>query len=297
MKSNKNNDSFFSNIWVLRIASLILAIFLFVYVNGSKDGFLRQNTRTGQNSSLMSNRTVAMKVPLQLKTNNQKYVITGYPQYVRVRVSGPSALTTTTSNTQNFRVYADLTGLDIGHHSVKLKQSGLNSELRYSIDPATINVNIQPRAMVTKAVQVRLSSRNVNGNYRVGTPRLSMTHVQISGARDEVHKVDRVVAYVNVPKNANSDLHRQVTLQALDKNGHILNVIISPNYISVTVPISAGPSTSSSSSSSSNNDNSGSESSSSSSRSNRNSSNANVESSSNSSSNVSSASSSSSNQQ
>lgn len=296
MKSNKNNDSFFSNIWVLRIASLVLAIFLFVYVDGSKDGFLRQNTRTGQNSSLMSNRSVTIKVPLQLKTNNQKYVITGYPQYVRVRVSGPSALTTTTSNTQNFRVYADLTGLDIGHHSVKLKQSGLNSELRYSIDPATINVNIQPRAMATKAVQVRLSSRSVNGNYRVGTPRLSMTHVQISGARDEVRKVDRVVAYVNVPKNANSDLHRQVTLQALDKNGHILNVIISPNYISVTVPISAGASTSSSSSSSSN-DNSDSESSSSSSRSNRNSSNTNAESSSNSSSNVSSASSSSSNQQ
>lgn len=293
MKSNKNNDSFFSNIWVLRIASLVLAIFLFVYVNGSKDGFLRQNTRSGQSSSLMSNRSVTIKVPLQLKTNNQKYVISGYPQYVRVRVSGPSALATTTSNIQNFRVYADLTGLDIGHHTVKLKQSGLNSELRYSIDPASINVNIQPRAMATKAVQVRLSSRNVNGNYRVGTPRLSMTHVQISGARDEVRKVDRVVAYVNVPKNANSDLHRQVTLQALDKNGHILNVIISPNYISVTVPISAGTSSSSSSSSS----DSDSDSSSTSSRSNRSSSNEETESSSsNSSSNTSSATSSSSNQ-
>lgn len=293
MKSNRNNDSFFSNIWVLRIASLILAIFLFVYVNGSKEGFLRQNTRNGQNSALMSNKSVTIKVPLQLKTNNQKYVISGYPQYVRVKVSGPSALATTTSNTQNFKVYADLTGLDIGHHTVKLKQSGLNSELRYSIDPATINVNIQPRAMATKAVQVRLSSRNVNGNYHVGTPRLSMTHVQISGARDEVRKVARVVAYVNVPKNANSDLHRQVTLQALDKNGHILNVIISPNYVSVTVPISAGSNSSSNSSSSNSDDNS----SSSSSKNNRNDSNANTESSNDSSSsNVSSASSSSSNQ-
>lgn len=292
MKSNKNNDSFFSNLWVLRIASLVLAIFLFVYVNGSKEDFLRQNTRNGQNSALMSNKSVSIKAPLQLKTNNQKYVISGYPQYVRVKVSGPSALATTTSNTQNFKIYADLTGLDIGHHTVKLKQSGLNSELRYTIEPATINVNIQPRAMATKPVQVRLSSRNVNGNYRVGTPRLSMTHVQISGARDEVRKVARVVAYVNVPKNANSDLHRQVTLQALDKNGHILNVIISPNYVSVTVPISAGTSSSSSSSSSSSDD----ESSSSSSRSNRNSSSESSESSSSSSSNTSSAASSSSNQ-
>ncbi|WP_283584194.1 CdaR family protein [Limosilactobacillus difficilis] len=286
MKSNKNNDGFFSNIWFLRIASLVLAIFLFVYVNGSKDGFLRQNTRSGQNSALMSNKSVTIKVPLQLKTNNQKYVITGYPQYVRVKVSGPSALATTTSNTQNFKVYADLTGLDIGRHTVTLKQSGLNSELRYTIMPSSINVNIQPRAMATKPVQVRLSSRNVNGNYHVGTPRLSMTHVQISGARDEVRKVNRVVAYVNVPKNATADLHRQVTLQALDKNGHILNVIISPNYVSVVVPISSS-STSSSSSSSSGSD----ESSSSSSHNNRNSDNdnSNQQSSSSSSSNASSA--------
>ncbi len=248
MKSNRNNDSFFSNIWVLRISSLLLAIFLFVYVNGSKDGFLRQNTRTGNNSALMSNRSATIKMPLQLKVNNQRYVITGYPQYVRVKVSGPSALVTTTSNTQNFRVYADLSNLGVGHHTVKLRTSGLNSELRTELSPETIKVNIQPRATTTVPVDVRLSSRSVGDGYEVGTPRSSMTNVQVSGARDEVRRVARVVAVVNVPKNATSDLHRQVTLQALDKHGRILNVIISPNTVSVTVPISSNGETDSSSS-------------------------------------------------
>lgn len=248
MKSNRNNDSFFSNIWVLRISSLLLAIFLFVYVNGSKDGFLRQNTRTGNNSALMSNRSATIKMPLQLKVNHQRYVITGYPQYVRVKVSGPSALVTTTSNTQNFRVYADLSNLGVGHHTVKLRTSGLNSELRTELSPETIKVNIQPRATTTVPVDVRLSSRSVGDGYKVGTPRSSMTNVQVSGARDEVRRVARVVAVVNVPKNATSDLHRQVTLQALDKHGRILNVIISPNTVSVTVPISANGETDSSSS-------------------------------------------------
>lgn len=249
MKSNRNNDSFFSNIWVLRISSLILAIFLFVYVNGSKDGFLRQNTRSGNNSALMSNRTATIKMPLQLKVNSQRYVITGYPQYVRVKVTGPSALVTTTSNTQNFKVYADLSNLGVGHHTVKLRTSGLNSELRATLTPATIKVNIQPRATRTLPVEVRLSSKTVNGNYDVGDPKSSMSNVQISGARDEVRKVARVVAVVNVPKNATSDLHRQVTLQALDKHGRILNVIISPNSVSVTVPISSNGENSSSESS------------------------------------------------
>lgn len=239
MKSNRNNDSFFSNIWVLRISSLILALFLFVYVNGSKDGFLRQNTRTGNNSALMSNRSATIKMPLQLKVNSQRYVITGYPQYVRVKVSGPSALVTTTVNTQNFKVYADLSNLGVGHHTIKLRTSGLNSELRTALTPEKIQVNIQPRATTTVPVEVRLSSKSVNGGYEVGTPKSSMTNVQVSGARDEVRRVAKVVAEVNVPKDATSDLHRQVTLQALDKHGHILNVIISPNSVSVTVPISS----------------------------------------------------------
>ena len=239
MKSNRNNDSFFSNIWVLRISSLILALFLFVYVNGSKDGFLRQNTRTGNNSALMSNRSATIKMPLQLKVNSQRYVITGYPQYVRVKVSGPSALVTTTVNTQNFKVYADLSNLGVGHHTIKLRTSGLNSELRTALTPEKIKVNIQPLATTTVPVEVRLSSKSVNGGYEVGTPKSSMTNVQVSGARDEVRRVAKVVAEVNVPKDATSDLHRQVTLQALDKHGHILNVIISPNSVSVTVPISS----------------------------------------------------------
>lgn len=239
MKSNRNNDSFFSNIWVLRISSLILALFLFVYVNGSKNGFLRQNTRTGNNSALMSNRSATIKMPLQLKVNSQRYVITGYPQYVRVKVTGPSALVTTTANTQNFKVYADLSKLGIGHHTVKLKTSGLNSELRTALTPETIKVNIQPRATTTFPVEVRLSSKDVGDSYEVGTPKSSMSNVQVSGARDEVRRVAKVVAVVNIPKNSTSDLHRQVTLQALDKHGRILNVIISPNSVSVTVPISS----------------------------------------------------------
>ena len=97
---NRNNDGIFSRRWVLRLLSLILAIFLFIYVNGSKNGFLRQNTRdSNENSALMSNRTASIRMPLNITVDNDRYVVTGYPQYVKVKVSGPSALVTTTSNT------------------------------------------------------------------------------------------------------------------------------------------------------------------------------------------------------
>ncbi|MGM9891452.1 CdaR family protein [Limosilactobacillus sp.] len=246
---HKNNgDGIFSRKWVLRLLSLILAIFLFVYVNGSKNGFLRQNTRdSNQATALMSNKTAKIRMPLNITVDNDRYVVTGYPQYVNVKVSGPSALVTTTSNTQNFRVYANLNSLGPGKHRVPIKTTGLNSDLHAVIAPRYINVNIQPRKTITMRVSVRLSNHDLDNGYSVGRPRLDTEFVQVTGARDEVNKVSRIVAFVAVPNNAKGNLQRLVTLQAVDKNGQTLNVVIMPKTTNVTIPISRGDNDSSSS--------------------------------------------------
>lgn len=242
------NKGFFSHKWVMRLASLVLAILLFAYVNGSKNGFLRQNTRNNnENSALMSNKSVTLKMPLDITVDNAKYVVSGYPQYVKVRLSGPSALVTTTSNTQNFKVYADLSNLSSGKHRVPIKTSGLNSELRATVEPKNIAFQIQPRRTVNVKVSVRLNDRNLADNYQTGHPHADVDSVQVTGAQNEVRRVNRVVAYVVVPRDAKDNLQRQVTLQALDRNGQTLNVVIWPATTTVTVPISSKTSDSSSS--------------------------------------------------
>lgn len=244
---DKNSDGFFSRKWVLRVVALVLAIFLFIYVNGSKDGFLRQNTRdSSRNSALMSNKTANIQMPLNITIDNEKYVVTGYPQNVKVQVSGPSALVTTTSNTQNFRVYADLNSLGPGKHRVPIKTSGLNSELHAVTTPRYINVNIQPRKTINMRVSVRLSTHDLDNGYTIGRPRLDTDIVQVTGSKEEVNRVSRVVAFVAIPNDAKGDLTRQVTLQAVDKNGQTLNVVILPKTTNVTIPIGRGSSDSSS---------------------------------------------------
>lgn len=251
---DKNNDGFFARKWVLRLVALILAIFLFVYVNGSKNGFLRQNTRdSNRTSALMSNKSATIETPLNITVDNAKYVVTGYPQTVKVRVTGPSALVTTTNNTQNFRAYLDLSKLAPGRHRVRVKTSGLNSELRATTKPEYIKVNIQPRRTINMRVSVRLNSHTLDNGYIIGRPRLDTDVVQVTGSREEVNKVSRVVAFVAIPNDAKDDLQRQVTLQALDKNGQILNVVITPKTTNVTIPISNKSSSSSSSSDTSSN--------------------------------------------
>lgn len=248
----KDTKGFFRRKWFLRIISLILALFLFMYVNGSKSGFLRQNTRNNnQSSALMSNKSVTLRMPLDVIIDNNKYIVSGYPQYVKVKVTGPSALVTTTSNTQNFKVYADLSDLTPGKHRVKLKTSGLNSELTSKIEPQYINVNIQQRKTITMKVTIRLSTRDLDDGYKLGHPHSDIQTVQVTGSRDEVNKVNRIVAFVAIPHDAKDNIARQVTLQAIDRNGQTLNVVISPTTTNVSIPISAGSQSSSSNDSSS----------------------------------------------
>ena len=248
----KDTKGFFRRKWFLRIISLILALFLFMYVNGSKSGFLRQNTRNNnQSSALMSNKSVNLRMPLDVTIDNNKYIVSGYPQYVKVKVTGPSALVTTTSNTQNFKVYADLYDLTPGKHRVKLKTSWLNSELTSKIEPQYINVNIQPRKTITMKVTIRLSTRDLDNGYKLGRPHSDIQTVQVTGSRDEVNKVNRIVAFVAIPHDAKDNIARQVTLQAIDRNGQTLNVVISPTTTNVSIPISAGSQSSSSNDSSS----------------------------------------------
>ena len=249
---NRNNDGIFSRRWVLRLLSLILAIFLFIYVNGSKNGFLRQNTRdSNENSALMSDRTASIRMPLNITVDNDRYVVTGYPQYVKVKVSGPSALVTTTSNTQNFRVYADLNDLAPGEHRVAVKTSGLNSDLHAVTEPRYIKVNIQPRKTINMRVDVRLSNHDLENGYTVGRPRIDTDVVQVTGSREEVNRVSRVIAFVAVPNDVKGTFQRQVTLQAVDKNGQTLNVVIMPKVTGVTIPVSQGNDSASSSDSTS----------------------------------------------
>lgn len=247
----KNNGGFFNNKWVLRLISLALALFLFLYVNNSSNGFLRQNTRNhNQNSALMSDKTATIKMPLDI-TSNDNYVVTGYPKNVKVEVTGPSALVTTTVNTQNFKAYIDLTKVSVGKHRVPIKTAGLNSELTAKVSPKYVTVNVQPRRTITMKVSVRLSTHDLKNGYTVGDPRTDIGTVQITGSRSQVNRVARVVAFVAMPEKATSDIHRQVTLQALDKNGQTLNVVIEPATTNVTIPISGSADNSGSSSASS----------------------------------------------
>ncbi|KRM88349.1 CdaR family protein [Lacticaseibacillus thailandensis] len=229
-------NKFWESKWVYRLLSLVLALGIFFYVNTKQVNNTRQSGTA--NSSLLATRSATVKVPLQLNADTTKYFITGYPQNVKVRVSGSSALVTAVKNTQNFRVVANLSQLGVGKHRVKLTEEGLNRTLNYKISPATITVNIQKRVNRTMPIEVKYNVDALADGYEVGTPKLSTNSVRVSGSREEIKRINKVVATVALSHNTRKDVTQTVSVQAVDSNGDTLNVIVLPETVKVMLPVS-----------------------------------------------------------
>ena len=235
---------FMDSAWSMRLLALICALVLFAYVNSLKTS---HNTSILTNSSskttLTSNRKVTISAPLELNVNSTKYFVTGYPENIKVTIEGPAALVTTTANTQNFKVYANLSDLSVGRHSVKVQVDGLNKELSYALSQKYIHINIQPRRTATYKVRADFNKQNVASGYEVGTARLGTSSVKVTGAVSEVSKVAKVVAVVNTEKNLQKSVNQQAMIEALDANGQTLNVVLTPSTTSVYIPITQASTT------------------------------------------------------
>lgn len=249
MPKNDDHRNPFNSRLFYRIAALALAILLFIYVNGEKLSSTHQTERNSETASLTSTKKKTLTMPLDLTVDSNRYIVSGYPKTIRVTVSGPAALVTATANTQNFKVYADLSNLGPGKHTVTPKQTGMNKDLTYHFNPQKITVQIQTRKTVTMPVKVKANTTQLADGYKAGKATSSTDDVQITGAIAEVNKVDHVVASINLTKDDKKDVSKSVTLQAVDKNGNTVNVVVTPQTATVSVPITKQQTNSSSSTS------------------------------------------------
>ncbi|WP_334342258.1 CdaR family protein [Companilactobacillus sp. HBUAS56275] len=229
MKKIINSNYFYAFI------SLCCALWLFFFVSTPGVGSTRDSNQS--NTSTVTKKAT-ITAPLQLQADVDKYYITGYPEKVKITIEGPAALVTATRNTQNFNLYLNLRDLSIGQHRVQIKETGLNSELTYSIKPKYVTVNIQKRVTRRFAVDVDYNKDSLASGYETGTTDVSPDTVTVTGAASEIAKIDKVVVKPNLPKGIKSTFDQEVLVQALDKNGKTVNVTLDPQTVHVKIPIS-----------------------------------------------------------
>lgn len=222
-----------------RLIALVLAVLLFAYVK--TDHLTATRTSGGDsnqnNSALMSTKTTTITMPVDLDVNTSKYVVSGYRENVKVTLSGTSALVTTLTNTRNFKVYLDLQDYKAGKYTVKYKVTGLGKDIKYKIDPELAKISIARRRTTNFEIRYRYDTNMIKEGYTMGNVKSSTTEVQATGSATDIERISQVVADVNVPSNTTEDISARAVLQALDVNGNIVNVVLTPQSVNVTIPV------------------------------------------------------------
>lgn len=216
------------------LLALLFTVFLFVYVNSEHSSGDNQSQIS---TSLMKNTRASVKKEINYSYDSDKYYVDGAKQTAKISLIGPSGLVKAAQNTGNFQLNADLHGLKPGVHTVKLKVSGLSSEISARPTPTEIKVKISKKGQASFPVQVRYDSTRIAKGYATGVASASRQSVKVTGAASDIKKIESVVADVNLPENSKKSTSRNVLLRAIDSAGKELSVTISPEATRVNIPI------------------------------------------------------------
>src|SRR5690625_2789603 len=161
-------DKLFQSKWFIRIISLSFEITLYLFVT--------VETNLSQNESRIPMGTtnevhVLEEVPLSIKIDADRYVVSGVPEHVKVTLEGKPSVITPIARQLNFNVFVDLRDFGAGEHTVEVEYENLPENVSAYIEPKTIDVVIEERTSKEFTIEVDLVNEDqLPLGYELGTP-------------------------------------------------------------------------------------------------------------------------------
>lgn len=232
-------DKLMNNNWFLRIVSFLLALMLYASVNIESPRSDNDETNNLFHPSTSTETATLTDIPVHAYYDDRTFIVTGIPKTATVTIEGPKSIVTTTKQVKDFEIYADLTDLGIGTHTVRLQQKNLSDQLKVKIDPAVITVGIHKKATEKFPVEVDvLNKSKINEGYTVGEPIVSPSEVIVTGVKEDIEAIASVKVRVDLT-GADDTIRQKVEAKAYDINGNILPVTVEPSIVVVTVPVTS----------------------------------------------------------
>ncbi len=217
----------FTRRWTFFI-SLLITIIVFLWVRSSSN--LAMNIRSNFTDEAVSVRVVA---------SQEIYEITGIPKTVQAMVSGTMVDVTTTRNQKDYRVLADLTGLDAGTHTVKLKAEGFSPNVTVFLNPSDVKVTIREKMSQNFLLNYEFINTNrLDAQYVLGVPVLEHQEVTVRASQASLNEIASVKALIDVTDKVES-FSSQARVVAYNQQGQQMDIDIIPNMVNVNVDISS----------------------------------------------------------
>lgn len=222
-------DKVFDSSWMLRLTALFLAVALFLYI---------QTEEKRETESSSSNETdVITNVPLEVYYDSDNLFVTGLPETVDVKISGPKQIVMKTKLEKDFKLFVDLNSLLIGEHSVTIHQENFSEKLDVSIEPRIINVTIEEKVTEQFRVEPEMNSRLLAENFVLNEMTAEPSKVAVTGAKSVIDNISYVKATVSGEKDVNKSFEQEAAVKVLDRDLNKLDVSINPDKVNVKVEI------------------------------------------------------------
>ena len=222
-------DKLFDSPWMLRLAGLFLALALFAYV--------QTEGKSETESSSSTETDVITKVPLEVYYDEENLFVTGVPETVDVKISGPTPIVKKTKLEKDFKVFVDLNALLIGEHSVTIQQENFSEKLNVVIEPQTLNIKIEEKVTEEFKVEPEMNNRLLAEDFIVKSMQAEPVRVTITGAKSVIDSISYVKATVTGDKGINQSFEQEATVKVLDRDLNKLDVRVNPEKIKVKVEI------------------------------------------------------------
>ncbi|MCC2251794.1 hypothetical protein JUJ52_17765 [Virgibacillus sp. AGTR] len=230
-------DNWFRSKWFVRVVSLAFAVLFYVFVSVEVQNIPNNDGLTFPSGDSSQELQTLDDVPVNIKIDNEKYVVSGVPEYVSVSMEGSAGFLTPTIKNRNFNVYVDLQGLKAGEHTVEL-QHDISSELDVYIEPKRIDVTIEEKATKEFNVMVDfLNESQIAEGYELGDYEVNPKTVTITSAKSVIDKIGIVKAYVDLSNLDKPINNREVPVNVYDNQGSELNVNVEPGNVIISADI------------------------------------------------------------
>jgi YbbR domain-containing protein len=133
-------------------------------------------------------------------------------------------------------VWADLSGMGPGEHTVELKWSVARQASVVAISPRQITVRLEVQESQLKPVRVNITAQPPL-IYSVGEPTLDTRQVTISGPQSKVAQVSEVLATLSL-ESQRTNFENDVRVTPVDADGRtVTGVTLDPQTVHVMIPI------------------------------------------------------------
>lgn len=226
--------NFLKSRWFYRLLALFFALLLFFNANSG-------GNRSASSTAQTYNETLH-NIPIQVLYDQDKYFISGFDDNATVYLSSTNLFrlkTETTESTRNFRVVADVQNAGVGTVEVPLRVQGLNNSVSAEIEPTSVSITVEEKNSKQFTVEPVIPDDLTSDGFEVHSATVSPKQVAITTGAETMQEIDKVVATLPSGQNQVSDFSQKATVQALDKDGHVLPAVIDPAEVTVNVSLEA----------------------------------------------------------